>query len=357
MSEEIEESFAICDECLGSSDDIKMIKQANGAECKLCTRPCTVFRWNGKSSSRRSGKTVICYTCAREKNCCQSCMLDINYHIPIDIRDTALRLAGISNSQKFLTGPTKNSEAKAILADKNEQKFKDSDENIDEEDSSEKKAREILSKLGEKLKNATRKAPKDDKSKNDLNPKLNADISKLLSKLPFGGNLQSQKNPDLTSFFLFGFNTDLPIYAVSNYANRFGKIKSLTIIHKAKCGFITFTTRSAAEKFAEDISNNGLNQNDSTAGIVIFEGNHPCRVSWGKVQPLGTSNQEHAKLSIVVSKVLKQLAEKDIKQDKSRNITDKTSQRQLPSTGAQKKIKNSKSNNNQYKSLRSDYEI
>lgn len=47
-----------------------MSKQNFGAECKICTRPFTVFRWL-PGAGMRYKKTEICQTCAKSKNVCQ----------------------------------------------------------------------------------------------------------------------------------------------------------------------------------------------------------------------------------------------------------------------------------------------
>lgn len=40
----------------------------------------------------RFKKTEVCQTCARLKNVCQTCLLDLEYGLPIQVRDTALKI-------------------------------------------------------------------------------------------------------------------------------------------------------------------------------------------------------------------------------------------------------------------------
>lgn len=67
-------------------------KQEYGRSCGTCARPFTVFRWNPGSGARFK-TTVICQTCAKIKNVCQTCLLDLEYGLPTQVRDTALGLA------------------------------------------------------------------------------------------------------------------------------------------------------------------------------------------------------------------------------------------------------------------------
>jgi len=81
----------LCETCLGDNPFIRMSKQEFGRECGTCARPFTVFRWNPGNGSRFK-TTVICQTCAKIKNVCQTCLLDLEYGLPTQVRDTALAL-------------------------------------------------------------------------------------------------------------------------------------------------------------------------------------------------------------------------------------------------------------------------
>ncbi|GBP44250.1 Pre-mRNA-splicing factor RBM22 [Eumeta japonica] len=66
-------------------------KEKYGKECKICARPFTVFRWC-PGARMRFKKTEICQTCSKLKNVCQTCLLDLEYGLPIQVRDAALKI-------------------------------------------------------------------------------------------------------------------------------------------------------------------------------------------------------------------------------------------------------------------------
>ncbi len=88
----------LCEECLGPDEHLRMMKSAFDNACRLCSRPFTTFRW------RPAGRgpyctTEICQTCAKLRNACQSCVLDLVYHLPVQIRD---KISNISSGPMMM---------------------------------------------------------------------------------------------------------------------------------------------------------------------------------------------------------------------------------------------------------------
>lgn len=68
------------------------MKDKYGRECKICERPFTTFRWQPGKGARYKN-TELCQTCAKVKNVCQTCMFDLEYGLPVQVRDHELQIA------------------------------------------------------------------------------------------------------------------------------------------------------------------------------------------------------------------------------------------------------------------------
>ena len=88
----------LCETCLGDNPYVRMIRVPLGRGCKTCGRPYTTFRWKAGSEGRYKN-TQICQMCAKTKNVCQCCVLDLTYGLPVQVRDTFLA------QQQVLTVP------------------------------------------------------------------------------------------------------------------------------------------------------------------------------------------------------------------------------------------------------------
>ncbi|KLU90433.1 hypothetical protein MAPG_10287 [Magnaporthiopsis poae ATCC 64411] len=223
---------SVCESCLPENPYVKMMKEDYGAECKLCTRPFTIFSWSADRAHGRKKRTNICLTCARLKNCCQCCMLDLSFGLPIVVRDAALKMIA----------PGPGSEInREFFAQNNEKAIEEGRAGVEEYEKTDEKARELLRRLAQ-------------------------------SKPYF--------RKGIMSLFVTGVEDDLPEHKIRDFFKVHGKIKSLVCSHMSHCAFINFETREAAEKAALECK-----------GRAVIAG-CPLRVHWGRPKAVGTMNRE-----------------------------------------------------------------
>lgn len=316
-----------------------------------------MFRWQLNDGAKRTHKTLICNTCARVRNCCQGCMLDINFLIPLDIRDTALRMAGLEHLIPESSN-SRNAEVKAIKADKQQAHYEKETNLLQHNE----KAKEILQKLSlgvnEDSKNnesaGQGKLTSSIKPKKEVSTTIPANLSKIIKSLPFNGSIEIPGNT-LTSFFVFGIPEDLPQYIIADFFQEFGKLKSISIIHRAKCGFVSYSSRKSAEALAQAVIRNGLNDSSKTPGMVILNQSVPVRIAWSDIKLLGSSGSDHKKIGLVVVKIMLQLAEKSKqKSTKKQENQAHNSQKQSRSNKIPHKSHSNNQNNSKTKSNQSN---
>ncbi|KEY65262.1 hypothetical protein S7711_01780 [Stachybotrys chartarum IBT 7711] len=296
---------SVCEKCLPENPYVKMLKEDYGAECKMCTRPFTVFSWNADHSQGRKRKTNICLTCARLKNCCQTCMLDLSFGLPIAVRDAALKMVA----------PGPQSEInREYFAQNNERAIEDGTIGADAYEKTDEKARELLRKLATS-KPYFRKGRTVDESeiaeerRGGGNPAVGAGVGgpgpirtrdtkaaaaagartggRTRQAFPSAAQLPPSPRdwlpPDdknIMSLFVTGVEDDLPEYKLRDFFKVHGKIKSLVCSHMSHCAFINYETREAAEKAAA-----------ACQGRAVIAG-CPLRIRWGMPKAIGTMDRE-----------------------------------------------------------------
>lgn len=102
----------LCNKCLGTNPYIRMMKAEYEAQCKICKRPFTLFTWKPDQNSRYK-RTEICQTCSKLKNVCQTCLFDLQFGLPVEIRDKYLKNKieipkENANRDFFIANATKN---------------------------------------------------------------------------------------------------------------------------------------------------------------------------------------------------------------------------------------------------------
>ena len=292
-----------------------MLKEDHGAECKICTRPFTVFRWKADRTARAK-RTNICLTCARLKNCCQCCMLDLSFGLPIVVRDAALKMVA--------PGP-ESSINREYYAQENEREIEEGRGGVEEYEKTDEKARELLRRLAnsEPYYKRQRRLEAAEDSETPKDGAGYGDNQKMITGAPgpvrthdtrepraadsrggpyrkprgggatarrvFPGTAQIPPQPqdilpprdrNITSLFLTGVEDDLPEHAIRAFFTPFGTLRSIICSHRAHCAFINYASRDGAEAAAEHCQ-----------GKAVIQG-CPLRVQWGRPKPLDSMDKE-----------------------------------------------------------------
>ncbi|KAK5070498.1 Pre-mRNA-splicing factor slt11 [Lithohypha guttulata] len=287
-----------CENCLPDNPYVQMLKEDYGAECKICTRPFTVFRWKADRTARTK-RTNICLTCARLKNCCQCCMLDLSFGLPLSVRDAALKMVA----------PGPNSDInREYYAQEHEKEIEEGRGAVEAYEKTDEKARDLLRRLAnsqpyykkqrqlESADDSAEKQPAEQKRigygpgpvrTSDTKKAANAGTQPPRRTRPVAGARPPQpedwlppQDPNVISLFVTGVEDDLPEHAIRTFFSQFGQLRSLVCSHRSHCAFINFATRDAAEAAAAQCQ-----------GKAVVQG-CPLRVRWGKPKALDSTDRE-----------------------------------------------------------------
>jgi pre-mRNA-splicing factor RBM22/SLT11 len=309
---------SVCERCLPDNNYVQMLKEDYGAECKLCTRPFTIFRWKADRTSRQKA-TGICLTCARLKNCCQCCMLDLSFGLPITIRDAALKM--------IAPGPT--SDVNREYYAQNHEKEIEEGRGLEAYEKTDEKARDLLRRLAasEPYYKKQRRLEQEGEgqkmleggesstgasSGSSFGPIRTADVKKSAygsayaspkgaapagrggkagarSGRPFPSAAALPPKPadilppadtNITSLFVTGVEDDMPEHEIRTHFAQFGALRSLVCSHRSHCAFVNYMERTSAEKAAA-----------ACQGRALVKG-VPLRVQWGRPKPLDSMDRD-----------------------------------------------------------------
>ncbi|KAF5373769.1 hypothetical protein D9758_000643 [Tetrapyrgos nigripes] len=262
----------------------------------LCS-PFTVFRWNPGSGSRFK-TTVICQTCAKIKNVCQTCLLDLEYGLPTQVRDTALGYEGEAptsdiNREYYAQNMESKLEGNKSALDTGRAASagKEMLKQLARTDPYYKRNRpKICSffvkgecKRGNECPYRHEQPPNDELSHQNIQDRYHGRNDPVARKM-LATNAESQglKPPEdksVTSLFLSSLSpnsTELSIRTRVLKSLPFldaNQLKSVVHVAKSRCAFINFTDRSSAERASEAWAN----------GLEIDE--QKVNVKWGRSRP------------------------------------------------------------------------
>ncbi|CAH2038673.1 unnamed protein product [Thlaspi arvense] len=281
----------ICESCLGDNPYVRMTRANYDKECKICTRPFTVFRWRPGRDSRYK-KTEICQTCCKLKNVCQVCLLDLEYGLPVQVRDTALN---ISTHESI----PKSDVNREFFAEEHDRKTR---AGLDYESSFGKmRPNDTILKLqrttpyykrnrahvcsffirgectrGDECPYRHEMPETGELSQQNIKDRyygVNDPVAmKLLGKAGEMGTLESPEDESIKTLYVGGLNTRILEQDIRDQFYAYGEVESIRILAEKACAFVTYTTREGAEKAAQELSNR-----------LVVNGQR-LKLTWGRPQ-------------------------------------------------------------------------
>ncbi|KAF2687339.1 hypothetical protein K458DRAFT_429279 [Lentithecium fluviatile CBS 122367] len=295
---------SVCERCLPENPYVQMLKEDYGAECKICTRPFTIFRWKADRTARQK-RTNICLTCARLKNCCQCCMLDLSFGLPITVRDAALKMVA--------PGPQSDIN-RQYYAQEHEKEIEEG-RGIEGYEKTDQKAVELLKRLansgtfgkqrrseaeddGESTQKAP-PAPRGGAAEGSGGGHVPGPIRTRDTRGPMRAGMRAgrggrvpgasaapspedwlpPRDPNIASLFVTGVEDDLPEHEIRAHFAQYGQLRSVVCSHRAHCAYINYVKRADAETAAETLK-----------GKVVIKG-CPLKVTWGRPKQLDSMDQ------------------------------------------------------------------
>ncbi|KAJ1522369.1 hypothetical protein ONE63_002659 [Megalurothrips usitatus] len=284
----------LCQTCLGDNPYIRMTKDRYGKECKICSRPFTVFRWC-PGARMRFKKTEVCQTCSRLKNVCQTCLLDLEYGLPIQVRDAALRIKDdlprsevnkeyyIQNMDREMGKVDTTSPGGAVGKS---QAASDLLMKLARTSPYYKRNRPHICsfwvkgecKRGEECPYRHEKPTDPDDPLADQNIKdryygTNDPVAdKLMRRADQMPKLEPPEDRSITTLYIGNLGEKLGEKELRDHFYQYGEIRAITVVARQQCAFVQFTTRGAAEVAAERTFNK------------LILGGRRLTIKWGRSQ-------------------------------------------------------------------------
>ncbi|WAQ97502.1 RBM22-like protein [Mya arenaria] len=284
----------LCQTCLGDNPYLRMMKEPYGKECKICARPFTVFRWC-PGARMRFKKTEVCQTCSKIKNVCQTCLLDLEYGLPVQVRDAALKIQ--DNMPK--------SDVNKEYYQQNMEREMAINDGVNPSGALGKAMApsDMLLKLARTTPYYKRNRPhicsfwvkgeckrgeecpyRHDKPTDPDDPLADQNIKdrfygmndpvadKLMNRYSSMPKLEPPEDKTITTLYVGGLGDKVSETDLKDYFYQFGEIRSINVVSKQQCAFVQFTMRSSAETASEKSFNK-----------LILNGRR-LNIKWGKSQ-------------------------------------------------------------------------
>lgn len=277
----------VCETCLGPNPYVRMQRIEFGGTCHISGRPYTVFRWRPGNDARYK-KTIVCQEVAKAKNVCQVCLLDLDYNLPVQVRDQALGMAGDALPQ---SDPGREFALK---------RMEDSGE-LDRSKYDTTAPNELLLRLqrttpyykrnraqicsffvrGECKRGAECPYRHEMPITGDLADQNIKDryygvndpvANKMMNRAATFNKVEPPSDLTIMTLFVGSLTPEITEDDLRDAFYPYGELRSVRKVDARSCGFVTYTTREAAERAAEAL-----------ASKLVLRGQR-CKLLWGKPQ-------------------------------------------------------------------------
>jgi pre-mRNA-splicing factor RBM22/SLT11 len=252
----------LCNDCLGNSPYLRMAKLGVLKECKTCSKPFTVFRWS-PGPNLRYRRTHVCQSCAKIRNVCQTCVLDLQYSLPAAERDAVL---GINDLPKDQIN-------RMYQVQKLEQNVTDPTTRFGKADAVTKA---FLKKMARaepyQRHNAPNFCPMYIKGNciKDRDCPYRHDLPSHLRAIKMKNEAAALEPLKISALFIAGFDPSTTDKDLKSHFERFGKLKSITLLPKG-AAFIHYRKSDDAQEAL-----------DALGSIIDFRGKS-CRLELAKL--------------------------------------------------------------------------
>ncbi|AET38367.1 Pre-mRNA-splicing factor ECM2 Ecym_2656 [Eremothecium cymbalariae DBVPG len=290
---------SICEQCLAAGD-IRMTRVPHGAECKVCTQPFTLYHFK-VGGQRRPTKTLVCRGCAEQRNMCQCCMLDLTWHVPMQLRDEIVSLVQGTDES---TVEGSNDMVKRFLALK---KGKLGGAQFTGDSG---KLGELISRLREVVGSpASAKQLTTTGTTTGTTPAA-AGVMDTEGKLPFAGGLATA---DTRSFFIYGIDPSLAEWEIADAISQLvhttdwqdRSTVAIVVRHEARCGGVRFKNEDLARSFVT-VLDKFQSQSALQRGVFRIRHFRMHVVDWPNfnVAALGTKTKQWLQIARIVNTIM-----------------------------------------------------
>ncbi|CAH2074118.1 unnamed protein product, partial [Thlaspi arvense] len=292
-----------CESCLGDNPYLRMVLPlllvflstiaSLDKDCKICTRPFTVFRWQPGRNARYK-KTEICQTCSKLKNVCQVCLLDLDFGLPVQVRDTALNI--ITTHDHSIPRSHVNREYFAGEHDRMNRDGLDYESSYGKTQPNDTllklQRREPFYKMnkphvctfytsgrctrGEECAYRHEMPITGELSHQNIKDRYYGEndpvAMKLLGKVGEMGTLEPPEDESIKTLYVGGVKSGILEQDIRGQFYAYGEIESIRILAEKACAFVTYTTRQGAEEATQQLSNR-----------LVING-QSLKLKWGRPQ-------------------------------------------------------------------------